>query len=239
MHAVLAPALVRTVLLALTALLAEAADGGGAAHTAAFVCNVPVNDSVAVDVHWVSGGRRKLKHTFTAPGERWKTRTAPGHQFVAFLRTTTAVAVDQDQDPAAVPAEQLLARYTVGTNTGEVYYIDQPAATPSPSPSRPPPASPDAAAVALTPAEAAAVTAAATEAETARAAPPRPGEVRPTADLPIPPIDPTAESSSSSSSSSGSGKGGEGGEGGDGSSVVEQQLRYVPGAETRLDCAIL
>ena len=51
MHAVLEPALVRTVLLlALTALLAEAADGGGAAHTAAFVCNVPVNDSVAVDV---------------------------------------------------------------------------------------------------------------------------------------------------------------------------------------------
>jgi hypothetical protein len=239
MHAVLAPALVRTVLLlALTALLAEAADGGGAAHTAAFVCNVPVNDSVAVDVHWVSGGRRKLKHTFTAPGERWKTRTAPGHQFVAFLRTTTAAAaVDQDQDPAAVPAEQLLARYTVGTTTGEVYYIDQPAATPSPSPSQPPPASPGAAAVALTPAEAAAVAAAATEAETARAAPPRPGEVRPTADLPIPPIDPTAESSSSSSS--GSGKGGEGGEGGDGSSVVEQQLRYVPGAETRLDCAIL
>eukprot|EP01046_Picozoa_sp_COSAG06_P030505 COSAG06_NODE_2900_length_6114_cov_1.782024_8_plen_133_part_01 len=133
MHAVLAPALVRTVLLALTALLAEAADGGGAAHTAAFVCNVPVNDSVTVDVHWVSGGRRKLKHTFTAPGERWKTRTAPGHQFVAFLRTTTAAAaVDQDQDPAAVPAEQLLARYTVGTTTGEVYYIHQPAVTPSP-----------------------------------------------------------------------------------------------------------
>lgn len=178
-------------LLALALLASRQSDGGSGrptwasandaarpAHTATFVCDIAgLNSSVLVDMHWISGGRRKLKHTFTSQRERWTTRTAPGHQFAAFIRSTAAI------DEGQTSREQLLARYTIGSESGDIHVLEGPAATVAATNSLP--AASPSASMDLTPAETTAVAAAAAEAQRAAAAPLRPAHLLPTADFPI------------------------------------------------------
>ena len=194
MMAALRPSLALPPLLLLA--LAATTPLASEPHTAAFVCNIAASDSVAVDLHWLSnGGQRKLKHTFSSSGERWKTRTLPGHQFAAYLRRPAATP----EGSAAVPTgDRLLAKFTVGTESGHVHYIDELLVTEDEPPvagtgaAAPAAAAPrwerQPEAAALTPAEASAVAAAAAEAELTRALPDRPSHIQPTADLPIPQI---------------------------------------------------
>ena len=191
-----ADAMVKQLLgVLVVALLQRTVDTAGSkrsvSHTVTFVCEVDTNDSAYVDLHWVSGGRRKLKHTFTAAGERWTTRTVPGHQFAAFLRTTAPVVAAHIAGPEMLaPTEQLLAQYTVGPDSGHVHRVRVPAVGDSVAGLRPAPPRGAAPLVDLTPAEDTAIAAAAAEAQLVRAAPARPKHILATGSLPIPQIGP-------------------------------------------------
>ena len=144
---------------------------------ATFECDVPLAPPQRVELHWLASGQRKLKHTFTRQGERFTSRTAPGHVFGATL-----------EDTAGGAAGVSLGRYTIGAESGAVHYIRAPPGgagsgdeAPRPRAERP-----------LNAAEKEALAVAAAEAAAVRRAPRRPASVLPTADDPIPPILPAA-----------------------------------------------
>ena len=144
---------------------------------ATFECDVPLAPPQRVELHWLAGEHRKLKHTFTRQGERFTSRTAPGHVFSATLEDTEGGAAGLG-----------LGRYTVGAESGAVHYIRAPpdgagavSEAPRSRAERP-----------LNAAEKEALAVAAAEAAAVRRAPRRPASVLPTADDPIPPILPAA-----------------------------------------------